>query len=458
MRVKTLKGALILSAFFTLVLSAFFTLWPQKVEASFPLLWGSQDIGLKLNYFTYVEAGQYLQASFDFVGGYVNTEVNKYGIARVDSPAYSAWRLDCPNDKSLWTYFTLCGTDYEDMGSGWTACKLERGQTGKVFRAGKVVYDYTGSNVQIGNTDETGITKSDIDTQLGSDFLESCNVKDFVFFWPGQGQLQTNNSGYLPDSFPIEEEYIEGECGEDDNTITNEEPPIYPHVLCLSGTASEVEFEFGLYWSWSCVGSGGGATDYCRSYNTALTNGACGSDDGQELSAPPVNLCSSGYPVRQGYEKYNETVMGYTWICGGSNGGTSDTCSATKADLELPDLPALDDCSQQSYPDKWLCEMSNTLKGVFLPSPEKLDELQQTINKITDRFPFSYLSLSTEIFDSMNEGIEEKDIELTLMGNNGTINLDSLEPLKGALKGFTSGLIILGFVMWGRGYIKDFFK
>lgn len=56
----------------------------------------------------------------------------------------------------------------------------------------------------------------------------------------------------------------------------------------------------------------------------AAVNGVCGTDNGQTLSAVPVNLCSAGTA---------SAVAGnghpWSWTCSGSNGGTNANCAAT---------------------------------------------------------------------------------------------------------------------------------
>jgi len=59
-------------------------------------------------------------------------------------------------------------------------------------------------------------------------------------------------------------------------------------------------------------------------FTAAAINGACGSDNGQAVAAKaPVNLCSAGAA---------SAVSGnghpWNWTCGGSNGGTTASCSA----------------------------------------------------------------------------------------------------------------------------------
>ena len=73
------------------------------------------------------------------------------------------------------------------------------------------------------------------------------------------------------------------------------------------------------------------ATLTASSSGTSSVNGACGSSNGGSLaSAPTANLCSAGTA---------STVSGsgpWSWSCAGSGGGTTATCSATKAVAAQP--------------------------------------------------------------------------------------------------------------------------
>ena len=80
----------------------------------------------------------------------------------------------------------------------------------------------------------------------------------------------------------------------------------------------------------TCVGAKGASsaasTTVAVSAAPAPVSGACGSANGtQASSAPSANLCSKGT---------SSSVAGsgpWTWSCGGSNGGTSASCSAPKS-------------------------------------------------------------------------------------------------------------------------------
>ncbi len=92
-------------------------------------------------------------------------------------------------------------------------------------------------------------------------------------------------------------------------------------LLCSAGSASAVTGKGP--WKWSCAGLNGGMKARCSA--NLEVNGVCGSANGQTLTkAPKTNLCVSGKASR---------VTGggpWNWACAGSNGGTSQSCSANK--------------------------------------------------------------------------------------------------------------------------------
>ena len=87
-------------------------------------------------------------------------------------------------------------------------------------------------------------------------------------------------------------------------------------------------------WSGACTGTGNcqvtmdAAKSVTAAFDLAPVNGACGTASGQSFAAAPTtNLCASGtvsaLPTGSGP---------WSWSCNGSNGGTSENCSAvTKA-------------------------------------------------------------------------------------------------------------------------------
>jgi len=111
-----------------------------------------------------------------------------------------------------------------------------------------------------------------------------------------------------------------GICGSDNGQTLNS-PPVN---LCAGGTPSVVVNHAGLFWTWACSQIGGGATANCEAFNAGAP--VCGPANGTTLaSAPPVTaLCTSGTPG-----SYVTTANSWTWVC--SNGAVSISCSANNA-------------------------------------------------------------------------------------------------------------------------------
>ena len=112
---------------------------------------------------------------------------------------------------------------------------------------------------------------------------------------------------------------VNGSCGASNGADLTSAPTT---GLCTAGTSSSVAGSGP--WAWSCTGSNGGGTASC-SASLALppVNGACGASNGSLLtSAPTTGLCTAGTA---------STISGsgpWTWSCAGSNGGTTQSCSA----------------------------------------------------------------------------------------------------------------------------------
>ena len=319
----------------------------------------------------------------------------------------------------------------------------------------------------------SGITKTDIDNYYGGNFLENnfsigaLSGTETIFrmtltynFSSSISQKIYTLSQTEPSLFPFlgTPLPVNGLCGGDDGQYISHAPPTAPLVLCQSGTPTST-----IYWNpteqtwfWGCLGDYGGTDDYCIAYLTSEpVNAVCGADSGQTLSEPPDDFCSSGYLITP---TYLETITGYSWQCGGYNGGDNVLCTASKGGLTPPPIPETEDCSVLSVPDRWFCQISNAIQNAFLPSPEKLNDLNEVLNGIQAKFPFNYISVASDKFQQISSNITEGTLSLTIMGNTGNVNLTALSGFNSTLKMMSGFLIILMFIFWAIGYIKHFFK
>lgn len=246
------------------------------------------------------------------------------------------------------------------------------------------------------------------------------------------------------------------DCGSDAGKLIETTPT----NLCDVGTAGTVTFD-GSKWSWDCVS--GAVSQSCRAYlaTTAPVDGTCGAWDGETFNTwPPLDeLCELRASLV--VPSMVETINGYTWTCSGINGGTSDYCSGNKTSPPLmPELPAgsLDDCSGLSILEGLICNIGNTLKTIFLPSSEKINELNQTINKMSGKFPFSYISKATETFNDVKRNITETSVlELSIMESEKSSIDFSTIAFFDYIKMLTTILIIIVFSFWLIRFIKHIF-
>lgn len=132
------------------------------------------------------------------------------------------------------------------------------------------------------------------------------------------------------------------------------------------------------------------------------------------------------------------------------------------------EAPELEDCGALSGVEKWLCEIKNFIAGIFMPSKEKLDILQQTLNNFKFKFPFNYLNALQGFFSDIKTSLsEEKAIPIKILGNEATVDMSfwdfttiiggESETFKNVLKDFTSIIILFCWFVWLISFIKRFF-
>lgn len=469
MKVNARKITFLMSIFFTLIFG--FQVKAEKLYYSQdnPVN-TANDMGKILDFFNYSGV---LKLGLTFGTGTARQDITTLYIAE-GANVYAqsmALKMECtglsfPHSDPQAFYFQVACGNHQQINGTWS-CPLNKNDWEEfdvVSVSGPMYYDNGWHYDYLYNA--SGLTKNEIDTHWGTDFLENANCKiidlssnvDAEGWYYERGELWTPSKTLNP-TFPYSAEPpapVDAVCGADNGQTTNQEPPVYPNVLCDVGTAGEVFF-YDNYWGWTCYGLYGGGLSNCQAFNTLPIDAVCGADNGGTFTLPdePEDLCSSGYVLDVSFV---ETTTGWTWACMGYQGGENDYCDAIKGSLTLPDLPEQEDCSSQSIPDKWLCEISNSLKSIFLPSAGKITELQNVLNQANARFPFNYISRASSRLQSLKNNTNSDTIEITILGNTGEVNIDAIEPFTEQVKIFSSSLFILGFIFWGLGYIKHFFK
>ena len=100
--------------------------------------------------------------------------------------------------------------------------------------------------------------------------------------------------------------------------------------LCADGTPGAISGGNGAPWSWSCGGALGAVVNCAESYVPPLINGACGTANGGITSAKPASgLCAAGTasPVTG--------TRAWTWSCVGTNGGATASCLSRAANYNF---------------------------------------------------------------------------------------------------------------------------
>lgn len=287
------------------------------------------------------------------------------------------------------------------------------------------------------------------------------NITHFAFMTGDS--YDANNSVMIDDikiSSPAElppEPYLWSDwCGSDAGMFLETTPT----ELCEVGNAGPVSFD-GSKWSWDCID--GVVSQSCRAYlaTTEPVDGTCGAWNGQTFNIwPPITeLCELKTSLV--VPSMVETINGYTWTCSGINGGSTAYCSGNKTSPPLmPELPpgSLDDCTGLGVLESLVCNIGNTIKTIFLPSSEKINELNETINKMSSKFPFSYISKATETFNDVKGNITETSmLELSIMGSEKSSIDFSTIAFFDYIKMLTTILIVLVFSFWLIRFIKHIF-
>lgn len=306
-------------------------------------------------------------------------------------------------------------------------------------------------------------------TSVSTDFLQKIQGYPTGYYWLGYKSVSTWATAWTEKNSTFWPIYWDGSilsysqpytglpyCGSDAGKLIETTPV----NLCDAGTAGTVSFD-GSKWNWDCIS--GVVSQSCRAYlaTTEPVDGTCGAWNGETFNTwPPLaELCELRTSLV--VPSMVETINGYTWACSGINGGTSDYCSGNKTSPPLmPELPAgsLDDCSGLSILEGIVCNMGNTLKTIFLPSSEKINELNQTINKMASKFPFSYISKATETFNNVKGNITETSmLELSIMGSEKSSIDFSTIAFFDYIKMLTTILIIIVFSFWLIRFIKHIF-
>lgn len=154
-------------------------------------------------------------------------------------------------------------------------------------------------------------------------------------------------------------------------------------------------------------------------------NGECGTANGGHFSTPPEvsTLCSEeSYLI---FPSFVETPAGWTWICGGYNGGTQAYCSADYSydlDPTISDVIDFDfddfsyDFEEGDVSKNWLIDV---FKFLFLPREQTLQKFFTAFDNFKTKIPFGYIYLIQDKFNEVSlESTDEFALNLELLGED----------------------------------------
>ncbi|GAI18170.1 unnamed protein product, partial [marine sediment metagenome] len=86
-------------------------------------------------------------------------------------------------------------------------------------------------------------------------------------------------------------------------------------------------------------------------------------------------------------------------------------------------VPDLEDCSELTGVEMWLCEIKNFVAGIFMPTQTALDKLQRTLGNFNQKFPFNYIGALNVFFTEVRNSLdEEKEIPITILGEESNVS------------------------------------
>jgi hypothetical protein len=143
--------------------------------------------------------------------------------------------------------------------------------------------------------------------------------------------------------------------------------------------------------------------------------------------------------------------------------------SATGTEIIYPAIPQ-EDCSILTGVESWLCNIKNFFSGIFYISPAKMTELNSSLDKMKNKFPYNYIEVDKNFFTDLKNGINSTStISLTILNNNQTINFGAIQNSTGTVAGTTQNtgtvlknlfsiIILAGFLAYAISFGRRIFK
>jgi len=227
-----------------------------------------------------------------------------------------------------------------------------------------------------------------------------------------------------------------------------------------------------------------GTCDYCETYNTCVEAGCQWYYSEQayllfgrggycvEPQPPSEEDCGAFYKCQFCSEELcgiGELEGFCEWVDKGAGYGCYMVEPTIPPEQVVWEVPELEDCSELSGVEKWLCEIKNFVAGIFMPSQEKINVLWDTLGNFQQKFPFNYIMAIDRFFKDVSESLEEeKSIPIKIFGAEQNVDFSFwektgkvggvVESIGSAIKDFTSIVLIIGFFTWLLMVIRRFWS
>lgn len=392
-------------------------------------------------------------------------------------------------DPTYYFFFdALCDVSHQEYFApgGYNVCKIAKDEGEVALTWGKM--QPSGQSMVLNN--DTGLTKTEIDGYLGTDYFENNGTiyGVHIIAHPITYSIFPTMSEPPYPTFPITGQ-INGLCGPADGQNYYEIPT---EGLCSAGSPSSPSLVGDLY-VWKCFGENGGTTDYCSAYflweeeeegplleatypptgqETIISGDLIFNAEGTitrpendwrpwkrlvidfyNLNTTKTTTILEIFPtaldegesyeydiaveLEDGAYKVSYSLISLyipSWGEEFYNFSIPETIirneeiTGTFNPPEQYEEPYLEDCEEYEIPNKWWCEMKNALIGAFVPSSDKIIQLKTTLEAIKNRFPNNYISLINQRVNQIQNNISTgADIEFSVLGQEGTLSNQILE-------------------------------
>ena len=135
--------------------------------------------------------------------------------------------------------------------------------------------------------------------------------------------------------------------------------------------------------------------------------------------------------------------------------------------LDIPELE-LDNCEELESVEKWLCEIKNSIKSIFYPTPKKISELKWNVDLISQKAPMNYLTAIKNQFVDIKDNVETEEVNFKIFNTPGTLSFAGLnfqvengggtENFISFLNKFFTFVILFIFGIWAIKFIRKIWK